>query len=219
MIRRVFAPPLSLLTLQDYSRTSIPGVQLIELARHVDESGSFTELMRISEDGLLLDPRGLPLQINPPDVTREGGPKPELFKPRQFNWSELEPGIVRAFHVHKRQTDVWFVPAHEKVLVLLADLRGWLPAPTFENPVPEIPGGDNGKPIITQHQRVVLGDGRSRLLVIPPMVAHGFRSLLDHKTRLLYAVNTHFDPSPERCDEWRLPWDLFGEEIWDIKNG
>jgi len=208
MAQRLALP--SLLTLQDYSSKLIPGVQVIELTRHVDESGSFTELMRISPDGYVLDARGLPLQINPPSVTQEG-PRSEFFRAQQFNWSELEPGIIRAFHLHKRQTDVWFVPAHEKVLVVLADCRQWLSQATGE--------AGNGRPTITQHQRVVLGDGRSRLLVIPPGVAHGFRGMFEHRTRLLYAVNTHFDPSPERCDEWRLPWDVFGEEIWDIKNG
>lgn len=208
----------SLLTLQNYASTSISGVQIIELSRHVDESGSFTELMRL-RDGLLIDPRStaaLRIEGHDPEESDVGG---DAFRARQFNWSELEPGIVRAFHIHKRQTDVWFVPAHEKVLVVLADLRRWhSDAPPPGGLVPDDPYV-NGRPTITQFQRVVLGDGRSRLLVIPPTVAHGFRSLLDHKSRLLYAVNLHFDPSPERCDEWRLPWDVFGEEIWDIKNG
>jgi len=224
---RAYRLNLTPLQLQNYASKSIPGVQIIELARHVDESGSFTELFRF-RDGALLDPRSTEFRDGAPrsiDALRIEGVDPEIpeglsgaaFQVRQINWSELEPGVVRAFHIHKRQTDVWFVPAHEKILVLLADLRGW---PLGDEPGKLVENGVNvSKPIITQHQRVALGDGRSRLLVIPPMVAHGFRSLLDHKSRLLYAVNLYFDPLPEHCDEWRLPWDTFGEERWDIPNG
>jgi dTDP-4-dehydrorhamnose 3,5-epimerase len=200
-----------LMTLQNYALTPIAGVQLIDLTRHVDESGSFTELMRLDAQGFMLDARGAPLAIGPP---------PELFRPRQYNWSELDPGVIRAFHIHKKQTDVWFVPAHEKILVNLVDLRRW-PEKARVQPGEIFDPRDNGvsKPLITQYQRVVLGDGRSRLLVIPPLVAHGFRTLHDERTRLLYAVNVPFDPHPDQCDEWRLPWDLFGADRWELTQG
>jgi len=64
--------------------------------------------------------------------------------------------------------------------------------------------------------RVVLGDGRSRLILIPPGVAHGCRNLASARGRVIYFTDTHFSPAPESCDEGRLPWDFAGFDIWEV---
>jgi dTDP-4-dehydrorhamnose 3,5-epimerase len=160
-------------------RPAIDGVQVVELRRFHDDGGSMTELGRLSE-GVHRDLPG--------------------FVVRQVNYSEMEPGAVKAFHLHRRQTDAWFIPPGSKMLVVLGDVR-------------------KGSPTEGAVQRLVLGDGTSRLVRIPPGVAHGVRNLASTRGQILYFVDVQFDPDPARCDEGRLPWDFFGAEIWDVVKG
>src|SRR3990172_10526674 len=81
---------------------SIDGVQVVELSRHHDDGGSMTELARLT-DGR---PEALP-----------------GFAARQVNYSEVAPGAIKAFHLHVRQTDVWYVPPTDRMLVVLLDVR------------------------------------------------------------------------------------------------
>ena len=163
--------------LQDYSgQTEIEGVNIISLNRFNDETGSFTELLRLDEGRTEALPN---------------------FNLKQINISKLDANKIKAFHVHKKQTDVWFVPPDSKILLLLADLRK--DSPSSENMM-----------------RIVLGDGNSRLVVIPPGIAHGCKNLLQGKSEIIYFVDNQFDSDPENCDEWRLPWDNFGEAVWDL---
>src|SRR5204863_5313030 len=122
------------------------------------------------------------------------------FEVKQVNFSEMDAGAVKAFHLHRRQTDVWFIPPGSKMLVVLADVRA-------------------GSPSEGATQRLVLGDGASRLVRIPPGVAHGVRNLAATRGTIVYFVDNHFDADAARCDEGRLPWDHFGAEIWDVLKG
>src|SRR5688572_20539561 len=120
--------------LQSYGSTAtIDGVRIIEVKRHADDGGSMTELAR------LVDARSEALGD---------------FTVRQVNYSEMAPGAIKAFHLHQRQTDVWYVPPSDRLLVVLLDVR---------------------KSSRTEgtRMRVMLGNGGSRLLAIPPGVAHG----------------------------------------------
>ncbi len=162
--------------LQDYSpRPSIQGVEIAGLSRHTDDGGSFTELGRFTA--------GVSAAF--------GG-----FVLAQVNYSELEPGAVKAFHLHRSQTDVWFVPPGDKILLVLLDVRA-------------------GSPTEGGRMRLVLGDGHSRVVLIPPGVAHGCRNLGPARGRIIYFTDTHFAAGPESCDEGRLPWDFAGAEIWE----
>lgn len=157
---------------------SIDGVELVALRRFNDDGGSMSELVRF--DG-------------------EGGVLGELdgFRPAQLNYSVVQPGTIKAFHLHRRQTDVWFVPPEDRILLVLADMR-------------------DGSPSEGARMRRVLGDGRSELVRIPPGVAHGCRNLGGTAARILYVTDLHFSPEPDACDEGRLPWDLFGADVWDV---
>src|ERR671922_419457 len=115
----------------------IDGVRVVDLTRHADDGGAMTELARLT-DGR---------------ATGLGD-----FTVRQVNYSEMAPGVIKAFHLHTRQTDVWFVPPSDRMLVLLLDVR-------------------TGSRTEGARQRLMLGNGASRLLVIPPGVAHGVRNL------------------------------------------
>ena len=104
--------------------------------------------------------------------------------------------MIKAFHLHRRQTDVWFVPPEDRVLLVLVDTR-------------------EGSPSGDRRLRIMLGDGNSRLVRIPPGVAHGCMNLGTEPARILYMTDLIFSPDPADCDEGRLPWDFAGEEIWE----
>jgi len=157
----------------------IEGVEFSDLRRFHDDGGSMTELGRLTQG----QHRDLP-----------------GFEVRQVNFSEMEPGAIKAFHLHHRQTDVWFVPPTSKMLVVLGDVR-------------------RGSATEGATMRLVLGDGASRLVRIPPGVAHGVRNLAPTRGEIIYFVDTHFDPDPAKCDEGRIPWDFFGREIWEVVRG
>lgn len=166
--------------LQSYEPApQIADVELVELRRHIDDGGSMTEL------GRLVDGR------------HEGLAG---FVVRQVNYSEMEPGIIKAFHLHRRQTDVWYVPPTDRMLVVLADAR-------------------RSSPTEGAVRRLTLGAGASRLLRIPPGVAHGVRNLGSTTGRIIYFTDLHFSPDPEACDEGRLPWDFLGTEVWEPARG
>ncbi len=167
----------SVLRVQRYDGSpSIDGVELIELRRFNDDGGSMMELFRFNEPR----PAGL-----------------AGFEPQQLNFSVVQPGAIKAFHLHRRQTDVWFVPPEDRILRVLVDMRA----------------GSSSEGV---RRRIMLGDGNSRLVRVPPGVAHGCRNLSRTESRILYLADLLFDPDPERCDEGRLPWDFAGAEIWDI---
>jgi dTDP-4-dehydrorhamnose 3,5-epimerase len=165
---------------QDYSaKRKIEGVEIVDLRRFNDDGGSMTELGRLN-GGLHA---GLP-----------------GFEVRQINYSVLEPLAIKAFHLHTRQTDVWYVPPSDKLLLVLADVR-------------------KGSPSEGQRLRMVLGDGNSKLVRIPPGVAHGCRNLrATGPCAIIYFVDIQFSTDAQ-CDEGRLPWDHFGADIWEVERG
>jgi dTDP-4-dehydrorhamnose 3,5-epimerase len=160
-------------SIQDYSPTPmIEGVEIVNLRRFNDDGGAMTELGRF-DGGMLAGLDG--------------------FEARQMNYSVVDPGAVKAFHLHKRQTDVWYVPPSDKMLLVLADVR-------------------EGSSTEGQVRRIVLGDGNSRLVRIPPGVAHGCRNLrAAAPSAIIYFVDVQF-ATDDTCDEGRLPWDHFGTD-------
>lgn len=167
-------------SVQDYGAAkTIDGVEIIQLRRFNDDGGSMTELGRLL-----------------------GGQHQQLagFEVKQINYSTMEPGVIKAYHMHHRQTDVWYVPPHDKMLLVLHDARA-------------------GSPTEGVTMRRVLGDGNSQLVRIPPGVAHGVRNIGQTQGRIIYFVDLHFSPDKDECDEGRLPWDHLGAEIWEIQRG
>jgi len=165
---------------QDYTgKPLIDGVQIVELKRFNDDGGSITELGRFAA--------GMHGQL-------------PGFECKQINYSEMEPDAVKAFHMHHRQTDVWYVPPCDKLLLVLHDCR--LASPTEGHTL-----------------RLVLGDSKDRMVRIPPGVAHGARNIGRRTGRIIYMVDVLFSPKPGESDEGRLPWDYLGSEIWDLVKG
>jgi len=166
--------------LQDYTpQAPIGGVEIVDLKRFVDDGGSFLELGRLTAGA---------------HVVLRG------FEVKQINYSEMDPGVIKAFHLHRRQTDVWFVPPDDRMLLVLVDARAGSPT---ENAV----------------RRLILGDGSTRLVRIPPGVAHGVKNLATTRGRIIYLVDTHFSADPDASDEGRLPWDFAGLDVWEPTRG
>jgi dTDP-4-dehydrorhamnose 3,5-epimerase len=76
-----------------------------------------------------------------------------------------------------------------------------------------------GSPTEGARMRLMLGDGASRLVVIPPGVAHGVRNLGSATGCLVYFVDVQFTPEPAASDEGRLPWDFLGADVWETTRG
>lgn len=179
-----------LFTVQSYDQKPvIDGVYFVPLRRSPDDGGGFTELARISE--------GISVDAGEAFFLSDRGAAPAI---RQINYSEIEPGVIRAFHVHLRQTDVWYVPPADRLLMVLYDAR-------------------RDSPSTGRRMRFMLGAGQSRLVVIPPGVAHGARNLAVVAGRIIYFVDQYFSAKPGECDEGRYPWDFLGAEIWETGRG
>lgn len=160
------------------TRARIEGVTLTELPVFSDEGGDFCEITRFGSDGTLASAPG--------------------YRPAQISYSLMEPGQVKAFHLHQNQDDLWFVPPAHRLLVGLLDVRE--ESATYQSSM-----------------RLVLGAGKGRLLLIPRGVAHGVANLSGTQASILYFTNTAFDV--DRPDEHRLPYDLLGSDFWTIRPG
>ena len=120
---------------------------------------------------------------------------------RQINFSEIEPGAIKAFHLHTRQTDVWFVPPTDRVLLVLVDVR-------------------KGSPTEGATMRFMLGAWRLAAGAHPARRRARRASNLGAATgRIIYFTDVHFSAEPSDCDEGRLPWDYLGADVWDVTRG
>ncbi len=137
----------------------IDRVVVKKLVRHPDERGFFMEILR-DDDGLL----------------RRFG---------QTSYTVSHPGVIKAFHWHKLQDDLWFI-ATGTGLIGLYDMR--------EN-----------SPTHGETMSLVAGEDNPLLLVIPAGVAHGYKVLGDKQLSLFYHTTESYDPSDP--DEGRIPHD------------
>lgn len=166
----------NLISKQNYSKKEIiDGVMIKELPTFNDDGGSFCEVFKIDDN---FKPFEIDINI------------------KQCSWSIVEPNVVKAFHIHKKQFDLWFVPASEKLLIGLFDVR--------ENSLS-----------FEKQMRFVMGSGKSQLLLIPNGVAHGYANVTNEKQSLVYFTSEKFDINNN--DEYRLPWDILGEDFWNMK--
>ncbi len=147
----------------------IEGVLVKPLVRHCDERGYLLEVLR-DDDGLL-----------------------ERFG--QTTYTLTYPGVIKAFHWHRKQYDLWFVAAGE-VRVVLHDLR-------------------EDSPTRGVTQVIYAGEHQPVLIVIPPGVAHGYQVLGDKPVGLFYHTTRSYDPSDP--DEERIPYDELFD--WHAEDG
>ncbi|WP_324716139.1 dTDP-4-dehydrorhamnose 3,5-epimerase family protein [Carboxydochorda subterranea] len=137
----------------------IEGVKVKHLVRHCDDRGFFQEILR-DDEGLL----------------RRFG---------QLSMSKTYPGVIKAFHWHERQDDLWFFPAGN-VQVVLHDLR-------------------ESSPTKGETNVFYMGEDNPMLLLIPAGVAHGYRTLGEKPAVIVYVTTESYDP--DHPDEKRIPYD------------
>lgn len=154
-------------------KDQIDGVQMIPLKRHVSEDGDFSEIIRINEQRELQSIPG--------------------FKLVQVNRTQLQGNVIKAWHIHLAQNEIWYVNPEAALLVGLLDLR-------------------NDSPTKGKVMRFMAGVGKSQLLFIPQGVAHGSANLKHEPAIIWYFIDQHFDKN--NPDELRLPWDTLGSDFW-----
>jgi dTDP-4-dehydrorhamnose 3,5-epimerase len=137
----------------------IEGVKTKSLIKHCDDRGFFMELLR--EDDELFGHFG------------------------QASLSMSFPGVIKAFHYHDHQDDIWYFPkGHAQVV--LHDMRS--KSSTYQ-----------------QTQVYYMGEENPYLLLIPRGVAHGYRVLGNEPLQILYFTNQAYNP--KHADEHRLSFD------------
>jgi dTDP-4-dehydrorhamnose 3,5-epimerase len=137
---------------------TIADVVVKPLVRHPDDRGFFEEILR-DDDQLL----------------------------RRFGQASLSmtyPGVIKAFHYHERQDDLWFFPVGS-AQVVLHDLRQ-----------------DSATHGVTQV--LYAGEDHPCLIVIPVGVAHGYRVLGPTPLMIVYFTTESYQP--DHPDEKRLAW-------------
>ncbi len=105
------------------------------------------------------------------------------------------PGIIKAFHFHKFQTDFW-VPAAGLLQVVLVDFRMSSKSYGMKN-------------------TIYVGALRPWQLLIPPGVAHGYKVIGEQPSVLVYITNQNYDPS----DEGRVAYNDTGIAYdWELQH-
>jgi dTDP-4-dehydrorhamnose 3,5-epimerase len=142
----------------------IQGVVMKELVTHADERGFFREIVRATDD-----------------FSAEGF--------AQWSHSLMYDGVIKAWHLHRVQTDWWYV-ANGVLRVGLCDLR---------------PESSTYKKTMD----FLMGDLQpSRVLKVPPGVAHGCK-VIQGPVNLFYITSHVYNPD----DEIRLPYNDPGIEF------
>lgn len=136
----------------------IKGVEIKKLITHSDERGYFREVVRAND---------------------------EIFWEGFGQWSHslMFPGTIKAWHIHQKQIDWWYVPVGN-IKAVLCDRRK-----------------DSGT--WGQIEEFLLGELNPVILKIPSDVAHGCKVLNREPAHLLYITSRVYDPD----DEGRLPHD------------
>lgn len=137
----------------------IEGVKVKKLVKHCDDRGFFAELIRDDEPELL---------------SRFG----------QASWSMSYPGVIKAFHYHEKQDDLWFFPSGNAQVVLY-DMR-------------------EDSPTKGETDVYYMGEENPIMLLIPKGVAHGYRVLGEKPATIIYFTTESYNP--QSPDEKRINW-------------
>jgi dTDP-4-dehydrorhamnose 3,5-epimerase len=150
---------------------SIQGVVIKKLVTHVDDRGYLREVLR--EDDRLLRRFG------------------------QTTITRTYPGVIKAFHWHKHQDDVWYI-ADGMARIVMYDRR------------PDSPTRG-----VTQV--VYAGEDNPVTVLIPAGIAHGYQVLGSKPVLLLYHTTEAYQANSP--DEERISFDdpAIGFD-WSIKN-
>ncbi len=150
----------------------IDGVFIKELDIYPDDRGFFAEIFRTSD------------------------PVAEGFEVLQSSVTMTRQGVIKAFHYHRHQTDI-FLPIRGTAKITLVDIRK--ESPTY----------------LTANS-IVAGEYYLKAVKIPKGVMHGYEVLPDGNMTMVYFTDRHYNPE----DEFRVRFD--SDEIkfkwWGIEN-
>jgi dTDP-4-dehydrorhamnose 3,5-epimerase len=149
----------------------IHDVVIKKLVTHSDDRGYFREVLR-DDDNLM---------------TRFG----------QTSFTKTYPGVIKAFHWHQHQDDLWYV-VDGMMRIALYDRRP--DSPTYK-----------------EKQAIFAGEDNPVLVLIPAGIAHGYQ-VLGHKPVMLFYHTTQ-SYNLAAPDEERIPFD--DPDIafdWSIQN-
>lgn len=151
----------------------IPGVRIEPVALWPDDRGYFLEVGRLGQK-LIAD--------FPPDTT-------------QISAALSYPATIKAFHIHRHQTDAWSVAAG-MFQVALVDLRPESPAFGLRN-------------------TLYVGVLRPWQILIPPGVGHGYKVVSQEPGILVYCTNRLYNPE----DEGRIAYNDAGINYdWELQH-
>lgn len=153
-------PGIGKVILNPTSADLIAGIEVKPFTLWPDDRGYFLEIARLGQ-GMISDFPAASTQVS-----------------AAFNY----PGIIKAFHFHRFQTDFW-VPAAGLLQVALVDLRKTSRTYGLKN-------------------TLYVGALRPWQVLIPPGIAHGYKVIGEQPSMLLYVTNRTYDPS----DEGRLSY-------------
>jgi len=130
----------------------IEGVDIKELVTHTDERGFFQEIIRVTD---------------------------EMFSEGFGQWSRslMYQGVIKAWHIHEKQVDWWYV-ADGVLKVVLYDNRP--DSATYR-----------------EKMEILMGDSqKAQVLRIPPGVAHGCKCI-SGPANFFYITSKTYDSTDE----------------------
>lgn len=107
----------------------------------------------------------------------------------QINYSVMYPNVIKAWHRHHKQTDMW--------MGLMGNLKVGVHRDT-----------DGAT------WQIVIGDKKPGVLIIPPTLWHGAATVSHEPAGLLYYVTTAYDAKSP--DEDRRAWDSIEGFPWGV---
>jgi dTDP-4-dehydrorhamnose 3,5-epimerase len=140
-------------------KTLFSGVRIIPLVDHSDNRGFFREIAKKSW---------------------------KVSDIRQVSVSETKSGVIKAFHWHERQRDIWHL-LKGRLIVSLHDLRKT--------------SDDFGRTISFEWDAKKTGC----LLAIPKKVCHGYKVVGPKNALMLYMMDREYNP--KKPDEKRILFD------------
>ena len=133
--------------------------------------------VKVKDLKVIPDERGLLMEMLRSD-------DPDFQKFGQVYVTMVQPGVVKAWHYHKKQTD-HFICVGGTAKVVLHDDR-------------------DGSPTFGETNEFVIGWDNQQLVIIPPMIQHGFTALGDEPAYIINVPTELYDY--RHPDEFRRPW-------------
>ena len=114
----------------------------------------------------------------------------KLSEEGQINYSYIYPGVVKAWHQHRMQTDFWICVSGNLKVGVYDDSkeRGW---------------------------KMIIGEMSPYMVVIPPFLWHGASVVGHRSSSLLYYVTRAFNT--QNPDEERKPFDGIPGFDWGLE--